>query len=507
MRTSTINHNIHIAKRMRASWLLLMVFATSGCMVGPDYTRPHIALPEHYVGTAALAGSPAQTRLDDWWKSFHDPVLDSIVDQATKQYLDIRSAEARVAQARAVAHEAGSDLYPQGNLDGDVARERQSLLSPEGRVASQFPGYVRDQTLQQLDVGASWETDLAGGLHRRARAYRDEAQAAEAARMGVRISVVAEAADAYFRIREAQASVSLMDAQIDADRRLLQLTGARIAAGVATDRDEDDARAVLEADKAEMAGLQDQWRQQSYRLDVLMGDAPGTDRLDLHASTDATWTVPGIPADIRPAGLMRRRPDVIAAERQLAARTENIGVALSQYYPSLSLGGLLGFERLGTGSLFESAAFQPALLAGIHWRLFDFGKVDAEVTAARGGRAEALSNYRQTVLHASEDVEDALSTLARVDAQGRRRQQVVDADARSRASIERSFQAGASSMMEVLQQERTLLVAKRVRAVLRTDRARATIGVFRALGGGWSPKGQPSSAKRHGTSASLATAT
>lgn len=474
-------------------------------MVGPNYTRPEITLPEHYVGTALLAGNPSRTNLDDWWKGFHDHLLDRIVERVTRQNLDIQSAEARVVQARAIAREAGSDLYPQGSLDGGVVRQRQSLLSPEGLVASRLPGYTRDQTLQQVDAGASWETDLAGGLHRRARAYRDEAQAATAAHMGVYISVAAEAADAYFRVRDAQVSINLLDAQIDADHRLVQLTNARIAAGVATDRDEEDAKALLEVDQADIASLRDQLRQQAYRLDVLMGDTPGTDHFHLQASVDTTWIVPGVPADIRPAELMRRRPDVIAAERELAAHTENIGVAMSQYYPSLSLSGLLGFDRLGASNLFESAAFQPALLAGIHWRLFDFGKVDAEVAAARGGRAGALAHYRQTVLRASEDVENALSMLAKVDAQERRWQQVVDADTRSRASIGRSFQAGASSMVDVLKRDRALLISRRTLAILRADRALATVEVFRALGGGWRLDRKPPSGGAGTASTSLVT--
>ncbi|MEW9623382.1 efflux transporter outer membrane subunit [Rhodanobacter geophilus] len=496
MQTKTINRTLRRASRLHRTWIVLMAAALSGCMAGPDYSRPEVALPGHYADAEALTGSPSQAGLDHWWKGFHDPVLDRIVDQTTWQNLDISAADARIAQARAMAQESRADLYPQGSLDGSVVRQRQSLLSPEGRLANRLPGYTRDQTLRQIDAGASWETDLAGGLHRRARAYRDEAQAAEAARLGVRISVVAEAADAYFRIREVQASQALLEAQVDADRRLAQLTVTQVAAGVATDRDEGDAQAVLGTDQAELAGLRDQLQRQGYRLDVLVGDAPGTDRFQLRASIDTAWTVPGIPPDMRPAELMRRRPDVIAAERWLAAKTEGIGAAMSQYYPSLSLGGLLGFERLGTGGLFESAAFQPALLAGIHWRLFDFGKVDAEVAAARGGRAEALSDYRQTVLRAAEDVEDALSGLAKLDAQERRWQQVVDADARSRASIGHSFDAGASSMIDVLQRERTLLIAKRMRATLRSDRARATVEVFRALGGGWSPGHEPSLAAR-----------
>jgi len=475
----------------RLSTVLLAV-ALSGCMVGPNYSRPNMALPNDYHGANSLAKNTSTAELDDWWKGFHDPVLDKIVDRTEQQNLSIRAAEARIAQARAMARESKADLYPHGSLDGSVARQRQSLLSPEGHLASRAPGYSRDQTLQQVDAGANWETDLAGGLHRRARAYRDEAQAAEADQMGVRISVVTEAADAYFQIRQAQANQILLKAQVEVDRRLLQLTDAQIDAGIATDRAANDARTVLDADQAAQDGLLDRIRSQGFRLDVLMGDAPGTDRFHLGATAETTWRVPGIPADIHPAQLMRRRPDVIAAERRLAAQTESIGVAMAQYYPSLSLGGLLGFERLGTGNLFESAAFQPTLLAGIHWRLFDFGKVDAEVASARGGHAEALSDYKQAVLRAAEDVENALSGLARVDAQECRWKRTADADAKSMSSIQQSFHAGASSMVDVLRRKRALLAAQRTLATLRVDRARATVAVFRALGGGWSPGHSPS---------------
>lgn len=496
MRTIETLHDAHPRRRLLRLSPLLLAMTISGCMVGPDYTRPKLSLPDHYQQDSALDAQAKQANLNDWWKGFHDTRLDSIVEQTTRQNLSIQAAEARIVRARAMVRESRAHLYPEGSLDGSVARQRQSLLSPEGQLASPLPGYTRDQTLQQIDVGATWETDLAGGLHRRARAYLDEAQAAEADRLEVRISVVAEAADAYFRIREAQDNERLLQAQVDTDRRLLELTGAQVAAGVVTDRTMDDAKAVLETDLAAMDGLHDQLQQQDFRLDVLMGDVPGTDRFGLRAPIETSWSVPGIPASIRPTELMRRRPDVIAAERRLAAQTENIGIAMSQYYPSLSLGGLLGFEQLGAGNLFESAAFQPALLAGIHWRLFDFGKVDAEVAASHGGQAEALADYRQTVLRATEDVERALSSLAAVDAQERRTQRVIDAHTRSMASIQRSFRAGASSMVDVLQRKRALLFVERTDASLRAAHARATVEVFRTLGGGWSPDDTPSVASR-----------
>ena len=483
------------------------VAALAGCTVGPDYTRPEIPLPSHFANAGAARELPfrASPSLDQWWNGFHDPVLINIVRHAVSQNLDIQAAEARVRQSQAMAREAGTDYLPQGLLNADLESQQQSLLSPEGKIASQFPDYTRDQTVRQIDVGATWELDLAGGLRRRARAYLDEAQAAQAAHFGVRVSVSAEAADAYFQIRGANTCIALLKTQIGVDRQILLLVGEQVTQGIATNRDEADAQVTLAADSADLAEYRNASTVQSDRLDVLMGDAAGTHRFHLATLDDESWMTPGIPADIHPAELLRRRPDVIAAERHLAAATENIGVAVSQYYPSISLAGLFGFERLGAGGLVVNAAFQPMMLTGIHWRLFDFGKVDAEIAAAHGKREEVLFTYRQAVLRATEDVEDALSTLAKVDIQRRQRQRVADADAQSWRSIDQSLQAGASSMVDVLKRKRDLLMAKRAVAINRSDRARSTVGVFRTLGGGW-PSDQVQTAMPHVASRSPAKA-
>lgn len=478
--------------------LAAVILVLTGCTVGPDYTRPDVPLPAHFASYPAMQKTQASPSpaLDQWWNGFHDPVLTNIVQEVTRQNLDIQAAQARVRRSQAMAREAGAAYLPQGSLDGDLVRQRQSLLSPEGVIASRFPGYTRNQTIQQIDAGASWELDLAGGLHRRAHAYLDDAQAAEAAHAGVRISMAAEAADAYFQIRGMNKRIGLLKAQIATDQQLVRLIGDQVSAGTATDRNEDDAQNTLAADRVDLATLRDLRTAQGNRLDVLAGVPAGTDHFHVDTWGEKPQAIPGIPADMRPAELLRRRPDVVAAERRLAAATEDIGVAMSQYYPSISLAGLLGFDRLGTGTLFESAAFQPALLAGIHWRLFDFGKVDAEVAGARGTQAEALSAYRQSVLRATEDVEDALSTLARTDAQAQQRQRIIESAQRSSQSIERSFQAGASSMVDVCKRQRGLLIAERAGAANRSDRARATVELFRALGGGWPPEQAPSTMPR-----------
>ncbi len=186
-----------------------------------------------------------------------------------------------------------------------------------------------------------------------------------------------------------------------------------------------------------------------------------------------------------PAELLQRRPDVIAAERRLAASSARIGVATAEYYPKLSLSALLGFESLSAGKLFTASAFQPAAIAGLRWRLFDFGRVDAEVAQAKGVNAEVLANYRKSMLRATEDVENAIIALTQLELQSKELDTEVDAHARARGAAEEAFKGGAVSLFEVLEEDRLLLAARDQQARVRADNARAAVATFRALGGGW----------------------
>ena len=276
-----------------------------------------------------------------------------------------------------------------------------------------------------------------------------------------------------------------MQAQVDTDTRYVAVMEDRMRQGVALDRDRDDAVARRRQDEALLSPLRAQVEKQGNRLDVLLGDSPGADAAGVRGNGAVTWTLPGIPGSLQPAALLRRRPDVVAAERRLAAATAGIGAALAQYYPDVSLSGLLGFERLGDGNLFASQAFQPAALAGLHWRLFDFGRVDAEVAQARGARAEAWAAYRQAVLRASEDAENALVTLAQVDDQAAALQGVLVANTRAAQSAQRGFGQGTASMGEILLRDREVLQSRRAWVLADVDRARATVDAYRSLGGGW----------------------
>ncbi|MDN0075361.1 TolC family protein [Crenobacter sp. SG2303] len=258
----------------------------------------------------------------------------------------------------------------------------------------------------------------------------------------------------------------------------------RLAGGLATRREQALAEAQLAQTRASLPPLAIEREVQLNRLDVLMGATPGSYASELARPVER-YTVPAIAASRGPAQLLRRRPDVIAAERRLAASNARIGAATAQYYPQLTLSALLGFVSLSSGQLLTAAAFQPQAAAGLRWRLFDFGRVDAEVAAAKGGEAEALARYRQSMLRATEDVENAIVTLTQLEAQGLELKVQVAAQTQARDTSEEAYRGGAVSLFEVLDEERRLLATRDQQAQVRAADARAAVATFRTLGGGW----------------------
>jgi NodT family efflux transporter outer membrane factor (OMF) lipoprotein len=466
--------------------LTLSVLVTA-CTTGPEYKKPSDSNLSTLHNTKLLDARQADApmpSLDIWWTGFQDPVLTNIIERVLTQNLDLATSFARVDQTRAVARGTGARRLPQANAMTAVTRERQSLNSPLGEIASAFPGYQRTQTEYDVGVGASWELDLFGGLKRGAEAADAEEEAAEADHLGVRISVAAEAADAYFRIRGAQARIALAENQVKTNVQLLELVQLRMHDGLSTVLEQAQAEARVSESRASVPPLITEREKQLNRLDVLMGVQPGTSASEL-MKTANTSVVPAIAVAENPAELMRRRPDVIAAERRVAASNAKIGEAMAEYYPKLSLSGLLGFTSLGSSGILASNSFQPSIGLGMQWRLFDFGRIDAEIARAKGVNSEALIAYRMAMLRTTEDVENSIVALAQLEEESRELMKEVDAHQRARNASEDAYKGGAVSLTEVLYEDRLLLAAQDQLAQAHADNARAAVATFRALGGGW----------------------
>jgi len=463
---------------------LVLALALAGCSVGPDYHAPQPSLSPFHNGPSTTVDTAKAVDLSAWWNAFHDPALTAIVRRALTQNLDLAASLARVEQSRAVARAAGAELYPTVDFNGSATKQRESLQSPLGALGRNLPGYDRNQKELVAGTTASWEIDLAGGLRRGAAAAGAEAQAAEAEHAGTRVTVVAEAADAYMQIRGYQARLAVAADQIDTDEHLLALVNLRRRLGDVDEREVAQAQALLKQARASVPPLRIGLEAQLNRLDVLMGDQPGTGAVQL-ATIAAVPKLAPVTDSVAPADVLRRRPDIIAAERHLAATNERIGQAVADYYPKVSLSGALGFDSITGQHMFTSDAFQPSIGGLVRWRLFDFGKIDAEVAQAKGVNAQALAEYRQAVLKACEDVENALVTLSQTEQRNQEITGQVDALSRARDLSETAYKAGAIPLTDVLDANRELLVARDGLSSTQADSARAAVSLFRAIGGGW----------------------
>ena len=477
---------------MRVPYPATALFASgllAGCAVGPDYHRPVVAAPAAFMGTAAVADriSSPNTSVDDvaWWSGFGDPMLTELVVKALGQNLDIAQAAARVTQARAGLREANAALLPSGTVSGSAATSKLSRDTLQGREVTAF-GTSRNTENYEADLGASWEIDLFGGLRRDREAAFDEYQASRADVTATRLSVAAQVADTYIAIRGLQERLAVANEQVSTQQRLVDTIGLQYRKGIAAELQLRQSEGVLAQVQATVPVLQVALDAALNALDVLMGEQPGTYR----ARLSLPGTIPAAPAitDIgSPADLLRRRPDLIVAERKLAASNARIGSAISEYYPKLSLSGLIGTAATGPASLLTGGATQAQGLFGLRWRLFDFGRVDAEIKTARGRNAEALAAYRLSVLRASEDVEDAFSALVNREQQQRTLAGGAKALTRAQQSSMAAYKGGVVSLIEVLDADTRLLETRDALAQARTETARAAVASFRSLGGGWNP--------------------
>ena len=467
--------------------LLVASLGLTACAVGPNYRPPATPQAQSFINAQPVVGRQTDRPAPDlsaWWTGFGDPELSSLVARALDQNLDLAQAEARVRQARAQAGAAGAALLPAAQATGQAEYQRQSLDSPTGRIASAFPGYGRNQQLFDIGAGASWEVDVFGGLRRGAQAERARYQASEAAWAGARLAIAAQTAQAYVQVRSLQARLAVAEAEASVQARLAKLVTVQFEHGVAARLQRDQAEGARAGAEAAIPALKAALEAQTLALEVLVGVTPGGLHAELAAPRDVPKP-PGVDTAGGPAALLRRRPDIIAAERSLAAADARIGVAIADYYPKVTLSGVLGYEAGDAGQLASPAAFQPQGLVGVRWRLFDFGRVDAEVAGARGARAEALAAYRQAVLKATADVETALSSLVRDEQQAKALSEGEISLARARDAAQAAYAAGHVSLIEVLDADDRLFSVRDQHIQAQSAAAQAAISAFAALGGGW----------------------
>jgi len=467
--------------------LLMSASVVAGCAVGPDYRKPDIILADQFIGQTQLENRSAVSNatLAAWWDGFGDPQLSRFVLLALEQNLDMAQTSARIAQARSGLGSAEAALLPSGNASLQATKNRQSLETPIGQLLDAVPGYDRNGSLYEANLNAGWELDVFGGLRRGQEAALAEYQAARAGGIATRLAVAAQTADLYISLRGLQARLGIARKQLETQQQLLSKVTMLYSKGLAPRFQVQQAEGAVAQVKSGIPMLEAGIDASMNALDVMLGVPPGTYRAEL-AEAGPVPVAPQISSIGSPADLLRRRPDLIVAERRLAAANAKIGMAVSEYYPKLALSVLIGSATaISGGNLFSSGANQAAGVLGLRWRLFDFGRINAQIELAKGQEAEALAAYRQAALRAAEDVENAISFLVKREEQTSALLQGEESLSQARNSTLAAYQKGVVSLIEVLHADENLLRTSDAKAQAQTEAARSAVATFKALGGGW----------------------
>ena len=463
---------------MRTITIALFVAASAGCAVGPNYEEPAPPKVEKF-DQATQTGVSTDAISVTWWKEFGDARLDDLVQKAIAGNRGVKAAAAAVREARALFAESEFDLLPDLEAGGSYTRRKMSSASAPG-----LPSDARKTSYWSAGFDASWEIDVFGRIRRTIEAASAEADAAEAFRRDVTVTLLADVARQYFELRGSLHEVEVAKKNADIQREALRVTTARFDAGRGTELDVARARAELNATLALIPPLEAAAARSKNRLAVLLGVPPSGFRVDLPAPSPLD-KLPAMVAVGKPEDLLRRRPDIREAERHLAAATARIGVATADLFPRISITGSFGADAKSIPGLVRSGASRYAFGPNISWEALNLGSVAARIRAA-GARADAdLARYEETVLVALEETENALVTFGRARARRDALVEGVRASERAAALAEARYQGGADDYLSTLLAQRTVLSLQLQLAESQTTTVTALIALYKALGGGW----------------------
>ncbi len=478
---------IHRARLLPSLRLPLIMgpLLLSACSVGPDYRPPAVSalkIPDQFGSSGTIAAEQDMVDLARWWESFEDPVLTQLVNRAFAANLDIGVAAARLRQARATLRGTQGQALPTAGVSGSVTRsvgaDSRSIIDPTTGQTLTSGG---DTTIYRGGFDVAWEADIFGGIRRSIEAARASAESSAANLRFTQASVASEVALNYVQARLAQIRLRIARENLSAQDETLELVGWRRQAGLVSSLDYEQARQLRAQTAASIPTIENDYNTAVNRIAVLLGEAPGsiTPLIDPPSSIPLA---PGVEAPI-PAQVIERRPDVAAAERTLAAEVARIGVQKAQLYPALRLSGSFSGSSTSIGNVISDGL--GSLVAGITAPIFQGGQIRAAILGQRASADAAFDSYRQTVLTALEEVENALK--GREVAERREADLSVSYEAaNSAASLARlQYRSGLIDFQSLLDAQRTLLSSQDASATARATRATAAIQLYKALGGGW----------------------
>jgi len=476
--------------------LLTLALWLAGCAVGPDYQAPKPQLPGGFHQLDAQQASKTASGAVNarWWQTFNDPQLNSLIDRAIEGNLTLQQAVLRIAGARQELAQARGGLFPSLNGSAKVTRQQlglEGLLKANGvtdqldsDTASQLSSLDQPVTLYQGSFDASWELDLWGKVRRQVELADAQTQAAIEQRNDALVSLEAEVARAYLQLRGAQATVATLEQQIAVAQQSWELTQSQQRNGLAPLTDVENARAQLSSLQAQLPQYQSQARQAMNGLAVLLGKTPGALDNELYAPKAMPALPQIVPVGI-PATLARRRPDIRQAEATLHAQTANIGVSVAQLFPSLSLTGQLGVRNTDVSYLDNWSSHFYSVGPSLSIPIFQGGRLVSSVKLARAQQASAALDYRQTVLTALQDVENALVSYRADQARVTALDETTGSLQRAFDLASDSYRQGISTFIEVLDAQRQLAQAQEQATQARMQSALDLVALYKALGGGW----------------------
>jgi len=481
--------NMDLAINRSKLWfsLWLTVLILSGCAtVGPDYVPPATDLSATWHTELKGGLNIDQKALQDlaaWWTLFNDPELSSLVNRAIAGNLDLKKARAKVREARAKRSVARADLFPTLNASGSATWSRSSGNSQSGNTVG-ITGDGNDTELYNTSFDAAWELDVFGGVRRSVEAAQGDIQARQEDLRDVLVSLAAEVATNYVEVRSYQTHIAVAETNLETQRETCQLTQWRYEAGLSDELAVQQARYSLESTRSQIPTLRTGLEEAMNRMAVLLGEQPGK----VHAELEKREPVPVTPLKVAvgvPAEVLRRRPDIRRAERQLAAQTARIGVATADLYPKFALSGSIGLEALTLSKLisFDSRTFSGVLQ--ITWPIFKAGAIRQKIEVQSALQEQYLIAYEAAVLSALEEVENALVAYAE---EQQRRQSLTKATQAAQKAVDLAqykYQTGLTDFSQLLDAQRSLLNFQDQLAQSEGAVSSNLVRLYKALGGGW----------------------
>lgn len=464
----------------------MLVAGLWGCTVGPDYRPPATDVPAAWSGVTGTTESHPSTATDRpvplaaWWRTFNDPELTKLVEAALSANLDVRLAEARLRQARAARGIVAGDLWP--SVDGSSSYEHVSASANDGGGGGPGSGH----NMYQAGFDAVWELDIFGGLRRNVEVADATFQSAREGLRDAQVSLAAEVALNYIQLRGFQQQLAVAQENLQAQQHTAALTRQKFNAGFVGALDVANADSQVATTAAQIPLLQVAARQAIHALGVLLAQPPASLVTELSTPQPLPLTPAEVPVGL-PADLLRRRPDIRAAEAQLHAATAQIGVATADLFPKFSLTGNLSWQSNLLEKWLTSANRSFSIGPLVDWPLFQGGSITANIRQQRALREQAFFSYQKTVLTAFQDVENALVAYGQ---EGEHRQALNDAVTASRKAATVAMQlyrAGETDFLNVLQAQASLYAAQNALVQSNSSTCQDLIALYKALGGGWEP--------------------